>query len=169
MSLGIKPIVDFAFKKVFGSPENAPVLIGLLNAILRLPSPVVQVEILNPFSYQDFADDKLVVLDIRARDSEGRWFNVEMQVTIFGGLLQRLVYYACSLYLAQLKSGQNYADLRPAISICLLSEILFRVSPAPHHRFRLVDQEHAKDREMHNSWLFNVVITLRGCDFFVSA
>jgi hypothetical protein len=42
MPLGIKPIVDFAFKKIFGSPENVPVLIGLLNAILRLPSPIVQ-------------------------------------------------------------------------------------------------------------------------------
>lgn len=60
------------------------------------------------------------MLDIRARDSEGRWFNVEMQVTVFGGLLQRLVYYACSLYVDQLQSGQNDADLRPAISICLL-------------------------------------------------
>ena len=38
MPLGIKPIVDFVFKKVFGSPENVPVLIGLLNAILRLPT-----------------------------------------------------------------------------------------------------------------------------------
>jgi hypothetical protein len=35
MSLGIKPTVDFVFKKVFGSPENVSVLIGLLNAILN--------------------------------------------------------------------------------------------------------------------------------------
>ena len=145
MPLGIKPTVDFAFKRIFGSPENVPVLIGLLNAILRLPSPIVHAEILNPFSYQDFASDKLIVLDIRIRDSEGRWYNVEMQVTIFGGLLQRLVYYACSLYVAQLQSGQDYADLRPAISICLLSEILFWDNPVPHHRFRLVDQEHARE------------------------
>jgi hypothetical protein len=30
MLLGIRPTVDFVFKKVFGSPENIPVLIGLL-------------------------------------------------------------------------------------------------------------------------------------------
>ncbi len=35
MALGIQPTVDFVFKKVFGSPENLPVLIGLLNAILQ--------------------------------------------------------------------------------------------------------------------------------------
>ena len=126
MLLGIKPTVDFAFKKIFGSPESGPILIGLLNAILRLANPIVHVEILNPFSYQDFADDKQIVLDIRARDSAGRWLNIEMQVTVFTGLLQRLVYYACRLYVDQLGAGQNYADLRPAISICLLNKILFR-------------------------------------------
>lgn len=142
MLLGIKPTVDFAFKKIFGSPENVPILIGLLNAILKLANPIVHVEILNPFSYQDFADDKLIVLDIRARDSAGRWLNIEMQVSVFTGLLQRLVYYACTLYVDQLGAGQNYADLRPAISICLLNKILFRDASTPHHRFRLADPEH---------------------------
>ena len=98
MALGIKPTVDFVFKKVFGSPENVAVLIGLLNAILRLDHPIVQVRILNPFSYQEFEDDKLIVLDIRARDSAGRGLNIEMQVSIFTGLLQRLVYYASAMY-----------------------------------------------------------------------
>ena len=40
MLLGIKPTVDFVFKKVFGSPENISVLIGLLNAILKLAHPI---------------------------------------------------------------------------------------------------------------------------------
>ncbi len=69
MVLGIKPTVDFVFKKVFGSPENVSVLIRLLNAILKLAHPIVHVQILNPFSYKEFADDKLIVLVIRARDS----------------------------------------------------------------------------------------------------
>jgi predicted transposase/invertase (TIGR01784 family) len=142
MLLGIKPTVDFVFKKVFGSPENIPVLIGLLNAILKLAHPIVHVEILNPFSYQEFADDKLVVLDIRARDSAGRWLNIEMQVTVFAGLLQRLVYYACTMYVGQLEPGQRYTDLQSAISICLLDKKLFRDDTIPHHRFRLADPEH---------------------------
>ncbi len=94
MPLGIKPTVDFAFKRIFGSPENVPLLIGLLNAILKPAIPIVHVEILNPFNYREFEDDKLIVLDIRARDSAGRWLNIEMQVSVFTGLLQRLVYYA---------------------------------------------------------------------------
>ncbi len=78
MALGIKPTVDFAFKKTFGSEESVLALIGLLNAILKLPSPITDVEILNPFNYQEFVGDKQIVLDIKARDSMGRMLNIEM-------------------------------------------------------------------------------------------
>jgi hypothetical protein len=49
--LGIKPTVDYALKRIFGTPENAPILLGLVNAVLQLVDPLVEVEILNPFSY----------------------------------------------------------------------------------------------------------------------
>ena len=140
MSLGIKPIVDFAFKKIFGSPENADALIGLLNAILQLADPIREVEILNPFSYQDFADDKQIVLDVRACDTRGRWLNIEMQISLHKGLLQRLTYYACSLYVDQLETSDNYARLRPALSICLLANVLFPETRQAHHRFQMLDR-----------------------------
>jgi len=142
MPLGIKPTVDFAYKKIFGTPENSPALVGLANAVLAPDEQIVEVQILNPFNYQDFADDKLIVLDIRARDAAGRWLNIEMQLNVVAGLQQRLVYYACSLYTDQLEKGANYSQLRPAISICLLSDVLFDDTPAAHHRFRLTDVEH---------------------------
>jgi predicted transposase/invertase (TIGR01784 family) len=140
MPLGIRPTVDFAFKKIFGSPQNSDALLGLLNAILDLPNRVESVEVLNPFSYQEFAENKLIVLDVRCRDSVGRWLNVEMQVSAYAGLIERLVYYACSMYVDQLAAGANYALAAPAISICLLSHRLFPESDQAHHRFAMVDE-----------------------------
>jgi PD-(D/E)XK nuclease family transposase len=52
MPIGIRPINDFAFKKIFGSPENRNVLISLLNAILELPIPIVDITIENPYNLQ---------------------------------------------------------------------------------------------------------------------
>jgi len=141
MPLGIRPTVDFAFKKIFGSPENALALIGLLNAILQLEKPIVSVVILNPFSYQEFADSKLVILDVRCRDSAGRSLNVEMQVSVYAGLMQRLVYYACSMYVDQLSPGGHYTQLSPSISICLLNHTLFADTEQAHHRFQMADLE----------------------------
>ncbi len=85
------------------------------------------------------------MLDIRARDSTGRWLNIEMQLTVFAGLLQRMVYYACTMYVDQLQPGQRYSDLRSAISICLLNNRLFREDTIAHHRFRLADPEHGME------------------------
>ncbi|MEZ6112946.1 MAG: Rpn family recombination-promoting nuclease/putative transposase [Pirellulaceae bacterium] len=145
MPLGIKPTVDFVFKKIFGSPENTLALKGLLNAILMLKRPVVEVNILNPFTMKEFAEHKLIVLDVRCRDSAGRSLNVEMQISVQSGLLERLVYYACSMYVDQLEAGQNYAQARSAISICLVNELIFRDSEQRHHRFQMVDLESRRE------------------------
>ena len=74
--LGIKPFVGFVFKMTFGSPENSIALIGLLNAILELERPITEVTILNPFSRKEFETAKFMVLDVKARDSAGRLFNI---------------------------------------------------------------------------------------------
>ena len=145
MPLGIDPKVDFAFKLMLGSPEHPAVTIHFLNAILRLKSPVTEVEILNPIhEKKDRSEDKIVVLDILARDSLGRRFNVEMQTTRQVDLPRRLLYYSSLTYGRQIGMGQNYTDLRPVISICVLDEIIFARATHPryHHSFRLrCDQE----------------------------
>ncbi len=144
MELGIKPTVDFAFKKIFGTRENTLALVGLTNAVLAPDEQIVEVEILNPFSNQEFTEQKLIVLDIRARDEAGRWLNIEMQVDIAAGLKERLAYYACSLYTEQLKKGEKYWRLRPAISICFLGSVLFGGISTAHHRFRLADLDEGR-------------------------
>ena len=85
MPLGIRPINDFALKKTFGTPANKGVLVSLLNAILDLNSPIADVTIENPFNLQDFADDKLSVLDVKATDRFGAIYDVEIQLTVVPG------------------------------------------------------------------------------------
>ncbi|MEZ6134185.1 MAG: Rpn family recombination-promoting nuclease/putative transposase [Pirellulaceae bacterium] len=140
MPLGIDPKVDFAFKLMLGSPEHPAVTIHFLNAILRLDVPVTDVTILNPIhEKKDRPDDKVVVLDILAKDSQGRRFNVEMQTTRQVDLPRRLLYYSSLTYGRQIREGQYYTDLRPVLSICVLDEIMFAKPAYPwyHHSFRL--------------------------------
>ena len=139
--LGISPINDFAFAKTFARPENNVALISLLNAILQFERPIEDVTIRNPFNYQDFSEDKLTILDIKATDTEGRIFNVEMQLSVHSGLVQRIVYYGCEVYTDQLRKGDDFSDLNPVFAICILNGVLWRENPKVHHRFRLTDQE----------------------------
>ena len=78
MRIGIRPINDFAFKKIFGTTANKLALISFLNAVLRLRIPIVDVTIVNPYNLQDFLDDKLSILDIKAIDANGAIYDIEM-------------------------------------------------------------------------------------------
>ncbi len=121
MPLGIRPINDFAFKKTFGTPENRIVLVSLLNAILGLEEPIVEVTLENPFNLQDFQDDKLSVLDIKAIDRTGAIYDVEMQLTTYEGLVQRIVFTGCEVYAGQIKAGEKYKALNPVYTIWLVT------------------------------------------------
>ena len=116
------PTVDFAFKLMLGSPEHSGVTIHFLNATLTDQPKISHVEILNPFLGKDSDDDKLSILDILATDEQGRLLNIEMQTSLPAGMSQRLAYYAPSVYVGQLHEGNQYTELRPAISICDLPQ-----------------------------------------------
>ena len=74
MIVGIDPKVDYAFKRVFGREQNQAILVDLLDAVLQEPPPrrLQALELLNPFQDKDYLEDKLSVLDVKARDQSGR-------------------------------------------------------------------------------------------------
>ena len=137
MAIGISPTVDFAFKMMLGSPEHSAVTIHFLNSVLVNQPKITHVEIRNPFLGKDGEDDKLSVLDILATDEHGRLLNIEMQTSLPAGMSQRLAYYASSVYVGQLHEGNQYTELRPAISICVLTQAMFPRSSELHLDFRL--------------------------------
>ena len=141
MPLGIRPTNDLAFQITFGTAENKIALISLLNAILEPASPIIEVTLLNPFNLQEFEQDKLSVLDVKATDQAGAVYDIEMQLEVFLGLVERLVYYSCELYAGQLKEGDDYSQIRPVYTICLTNEVLWKGGKQGHHAFRLTDRE----------------------------
>lgn len=79
------------------------------------------------------------MLDIKARGRDGALYNIEIQNRAEPSIRQRLAYYGAELYTKQLAEGEDYGTLLPAITICFLSEKLFRGTSAPHSRFTLFD------------------------------
>ena len=86
-------------------------------------------------------DDKLSILDIKARDDRGRLFNLEMQMVAGRSMAQRFVYYWAQLYRQQLAAGDSYDRLRPTISMCFVNGRLFPDPPLYHRVFRLWDEK----------------------------
>jgi len=117
----INPRVDFAFKKLFGTEENSDILISLINSIVSPEDRVARIELRNPYNEKNFGNDKLSVLDIKAQDERGRWFNIEMQITDQEYYDRRAMYYWSRLYVSQLQEGINYDKLNKTIGINLLN------------------------------------------------
>ncbi len=142
MAIGIDPTVDFAFKRLLGSPEHSRITVHFLNAVLGASPRITDVTILNPFLAKDFEEDKLSVLDVLATDEHGRRLNVEMQTSLPIGMRKRLAFYASSLYVDQLTEGRDYALLQPAVNICVLDAVMFPDVVDLHLDFRLRDDQY---------------------------
>jgi len=144
MRLGIDPKNDYAFKRLFGHEHEIPLLLSLLDAVLS-PAPehrLVALDLQNPFNAKEALDDKLSILDIKARDQTGRQVNIEMQLLVPAPFRARVLYYWARYHQAQLLEGQGFECLRPTISICFVNTPLFADKAAYHLVFKLCDREH---------------------------
>ena len=142
MAIGIDPLVDFACKKLLGSPEHPAITLHFLNSVLDGSPNITDVEILNPIIEKEFEDDKYSILDVRAGDEFGHRFNIEIQRTRPAALRERLTYYAATQLVEQLGDGDRYTELRPAIGICILDLLLYPQISDVHLDFRLRNQKH---------------------------
>jgi len=116
----INPKTDFVFRKLFGSDENKDLLISLINSVVGPELQITDVTIKNPFNLADYPRQKQSILDIKAVDENGDWYDVEMQIiahTLYG---KRAVYYLCKVFADQLESGEDYSKLNTTIGIHFL-------------------------------------------------
>ncbi|PRX30360.1 putative transposase/invertase (TIGR01784 family) [Orenia metallireducens] len=117
----LNPRVDFAFKKLFGSEENKDILISFINSVLDQDEPITDLILKNPYDAKNFKNDKLSILDVKAVDTKGVWYNIEMQITDQDYYDKRALYYWARLYTGQLESGANYDKLEKTIVINVLN------------------------------------------------
>lgn len=154
MGSGIDPTVDYVFKLLFAREAAVGLTSELLNAVLELPpgKAVREVEILNPFTEKEFAEEKVSVFDVKAKDQAGRYHHVEMQRGVPWSFGKRVLYYWAGLHGQQMLQGDYYETLCPTFSVCFLAQRLFDDGHYPH-TFRVQDAEHGvlfcKDLEIH--------------------
>jgi predicted transposase/invertase (TIGR01784 family) len=154
----IDPKIDCVFKALLGSEDNRGLLVHFVNAILAddLPSPITEVAILNPYNEREFIEDKLSIVDIKARDDQGRLYQIEIQLLSVPDLPARILYTWADLYSQQLRSGQDYDQLKPTYAIWLLAQDLLRGDPAYAHRYRLCDEQGRRLIDHVGIWLMEL-------------
>ena len=158
MRHAIDPKIDCVFKALLGAEENRNLLLHFLNAFLaqELQEPLVWVEILNPYNEKEFLTDKLSIVDVKARDSHERLYQIEIQLTSYGHLPARIIYNWTDIYSQQLKGGQDYDLLKPTYAIWLLAENLITQDEHYVHHYKIRDEQGKTLTEQGGIWLLEL-------------
>ena len=151
----INPRVDLAFKKIFGSIENKDLLISFINSVVSKEDQVVDIELLNPYNPKNFSGDTLSVLDIKAKDTEGNFYNIEVQISNEADYDKRALYYWAKLYTEQLGESKGYKQLRKAIGIHVLNFISIANNPKYINKF-IISNEETKERHFTDMELYTI-------------
>jgi predicted transposase/invertase (TIGR01784 family) len=136
----LRPSLDFVFKGIFGTEENKDeVLLNFLNLAFRKtePKPFTNLTLVNTHIDKDMIDDKRSVLDVRAKNEDGKQVNVEIQVKSEGDMPKRTLYYGCKLYEEQLHEGQTYDQLQKTITVNIMVESRIIPNDRFHNVFHL--------------------------------
>ena len=109
---------DYVFKRVFGHAGNEEITKNLLNSIIK--EEITEIELdKNPILEKDLLDDKIGILDIKAKLNNNTNVDIEMQVVDHKNIEKRILFYCAKLFTSSLKSGYDYSTLEKSISILI--------------------------------------------------
>lgn len=136
----VNPYTDFGFKLLFGTVANKELLIGFLNALLNLESPIKDLTYANVEQHGDTAIDRKAVFDVFCESESGDKFIVEMQKAEQNYFIDRSVYYASFPIRNQAKRGSTWDfKLTKVYTIGILDFTFDKTTEFYHHEAMLMD------------------------------
>lgn len=115
--------LDIIFKKIFS--ENTDLLLDFVAGLLDIPSDSIKnLSLKNTELSPENPDGKFSRLDLNMTLND-TLVNVEIQINPNRNFSDRTMFYWAKLFTSELESGQNYIDLKTAITINILDFVLF--------------------------------------------
>ncbi len=150
------PTNDVCFS---GLMEDPIVRKGFCAAVLRIPpDEILNVELLPTHLHRDYANDKLGVLDVLVCLPDGSQINLEMQVKDFEFWDERALFYLGKMFTGQLRSGEDYENLKKCIHVSILDFVHF---PEDQRCFRTLHFRDDDTGELYSNKLELQILELR--------
>ena len=113
---------DTGFKNVFCDTRNKEVLKTLLNTFLPPDRQIHDFAYAADRELQGITtESKVVHLDLRCVDEQGRDFIVEMQNYREEAFFKRCLFYCARVYSSKLQEGKHYKDLMPVYLVAFMT------------------------------------------------
>ena len=100
----------------------------------------------NPITEKDMKDDKVGVLDLKAKLNNEIICSVEMQVVQQKDIDRRIMFYWSKTYTGEIKESEKYSVLRKAIVILIANFELEKLKEIPkfHTKWQIREEEYRK-------------------------
>lgn len=130
--LNLNRMNDALFKSIF--TKNTDITLSLINSVFEFQGSalIADIEFIDRNLDADEENGKEARLDLLGRSSDGTVINLEIQVAKQEYMGRRSLYYWSRLY-NDLKSGEEYTDLKRTVSINILDFSLFDKNIYPHY------------------------------------
>ncbi len=142
----LDPKNDYVFKRIFGHTGNEEITKGLLQSII--PDKIDKIELdSNPITEKDLLDDKVGILDIKAKLNDGNVnCDIEMQVVDRKNIEKRILFYWSKMYVQTLKVGEDYENLKRCIVILITDYDLEKLKEIPEYvtKWKIKEEKYSK-------------------------
>lgn len=134
----VKMKLDIIFKAIFSKEENEDLLHSFLSSILEIPyESIKKIIVQNSEVLPETVTGKFSRLDLKLQVDD-KLVNVELQVKNEPDFKDRVLFYWSKLYSGELKSGDEYGDLKQSISINIINFNMFNC-PEYHSLFKVME------------------------------
>ena len=115
--------LDIIFKKIF--TQNEDMLHSFVASMLEIPQErIKEIKITNPELPPETLTGKFSCLDLSLKVDD-KLVNVEIQVKNDADYRDRTLFYWAKLYSSELKSGEDYSELKQTITINIINFNMF--------------------------------------------
>ena len=132
------------FKRIFGHIGNEDITASLISSIVEKKITNVKLDN-NTILEKDLFDDKVGILDIRAKIDNNINCNIEMQVVDHNNIEKRIMFYWSKMYTASIKSGKDYGTLEKTIVILISDYELESLKKIPKYQTKWQIREEEKE------------------------
>ncbi len=112
-------------KSYFGREETKSVTKELVGSILEEEITEIDLE-QNPILEKNIKDEKIGILDIRAKLNNDTNCNVEIQLVDQKNIEKRALYYWSKMYIESIKAGHDYSELEKHVKTLMIFILFFK-------------------------------------------
>lgn len=141
----LNPKIDYVFKRIFGYSGNEDITKNFLSSIIS--DSITEIKLnCNPITEKDLFDDKIGILDIKAKINNNINCNIEMQIVDNNNIEKRLLFYWSKMYTSSIKTGNKYEDLEKCIVILIADYNLDNLKAFPEYltKWNIREEKYSK-------------------------